>query len=203
MKKQIVLLTIASALVLGAGLTASADTNTLRGLPSPALKALVANQTFSARIAGYGWGEEDDVSAISLDFTVVEPIVFAADEVEALAVGDSIIAGFEVYTVKSVEEAEEGIVMTPEEEWLTPVTFQPYENGGYTAEDENGVLNADSFSFPGRLGSELEYVNAEGEQLTAAELLKDLVEGSLDTDSSVPKITFDEEGYIVKLDFAE
>ena len=133
----------------------------------------------------------------------MEPLTFAADEIEALSAGDAVNAGFELYTVASVEDADGSIKVTPEEEWLTPITFTKNDDGVYMLENEEGIMREDSFSFPGRLGSELVYVNSDGEQLTAAELLKGLVDGTIDTDFSIPKITFDEEGYIVELNFSE
>ena len=187
----------------GAAFTVSAQTNEVRALPSPALTAFVSGKTFDSKINGYGWGEEDDVSSLSLDFIIMEPVTFAAGDIEGLEEGDTVTIGYEFYTVASVEKGENSVVMTPEEEWLTPVTFTANEAGSYTAENEEGVLKTESFSFPSRLADGLVYVNADGEQLTAADLLRELAEGSLDTDSSMPGITFDESGFITEINFSE
>ena len=182
-------------------MTASAEAKDLKNLPSPALKSFVSGRTFDAKISGYGWGDEDDASSLSLDFTVVEPLTYAADEIESLSKGDLITAGYEVYTVDSVETEDGKVKITPEEMWLTPLVLTANEDGEYTAENEEGVLKGDSFSFQGSLSSELVYVNTEGEQLTALELLKDLTEERIDTDSSVIEITFDEDGCVVEVNF--
>ena len=189
--------------VLGGAWAVSAQTNDVRSLPSPALTAFVSGKTFDSKINGYGWGEEDDVSSLSLEFIIMEPVTFAAEDIEGLAKGDTVTIGYDFYTVADVRKEGESVIMTPEDEWLTPVTFTPQEDGVYTAENEEGVLKTDSFSFPSHLASELVYVNAGGEELTAAELLHDLADGSLDTDGSRPEITFDENGYIIKADFSE
>ncbi len=199
-RKKTAAAAIITCSLLAAGVTASAD---VRSLPSKTLASLVAGKTFEGKISGYGWGEEDDPSSLSIDFTVIEPLIYEAAEIDSLSAGDVIIAGYESYTVSSVEQAENAVVVNPEEEWLTPVTFTAGEDGNYIAGNDEGVIKYDSFSFSGKLGVDLVYVNAEGEQLTAAELLKDFTGEVIDTDNSVPKITFDENGYIVELDFTE
>lgn len=202
MKKTVALFCM-SSMILGSASVASADMSVVRGMPSPALVSAFAGKTFDARITGYGWGEEDDASSLNLDFTIVEPLTYSAAEIEALEAGDNIIAGYEVYTVSAVEKEEGAIKVTPEEEWMAPLTFTANDAGAYTAENEEGVLRADTFSFPACLGEDLVYVNAEGEQLTAADLLKGFVDGSFDPDSCIPKITFDENGYVVELNLSE
>lgn len=199
MKKTFAMVCLVSCF-LGTGLQAAAAD--MKCLPSPSLTALVAGNTFDGRLTGYGWGEEDDPSSLSLDFTIVETCTFAADEVEALAAGDIINAGFNVYTVGSVEAENGSIKVIPEEEWLTPMTFTLGDEGVYTAETEEGIVRADIFSFAGNLRADLVYINAEGESLTKAKLLKDIVDGTLDVDNSVPQITFDENGFVIELNFS-
>lgn len=189
--------------IMGAASVVSAETKQVKGLPSPSLSAFVSGKTFDSRINGYGWGEEDDAASLSLDFVILEPMTFAAADIEALAAGDTVSIGYEVYTAASVQNEANAVILTPEEEWLTPVTFTAGEDGVYTAENEEGALKTESFSFPAHLAAELVYVNAAGEQQTASELLHDLAEGSLDTDGSVPKITFDENGFISEINFSE
>ena len=189
-------------MICGAGMTASAETKDLKSLPSPTLKSFVSGKTFDARITGYGWGEEDDVSSLGLDFTIVEPLTYAADEIETLSKGDLISAGYEVYTVGSVKTEDDQVKVTPKEPWLTPLVFTVNEDGVYIAENEEGVLRGDSFTFQGSLSSELVYVNAEGEKLTASELLRDLTKEALDTESAVVKITFDEDGCVAEVNFS-
>lgn len=177
----------------------------VKSLQSPTLTSLVAGKTFDGKIVGYGWGEEDDPTSLSLDFTVVEPTLFDAAEVESLVDGDSIIAGYEIYTVKSAEVVDDKgvIIITPKEEWLTPLTFTVQEDGTCIAENGEGLLRTDCFSFPGKVSADLVYINAEGESLSAAELMKDLSEEKIETYSDIANITFDENGYIVELDFSE
>ena len=200
MRNKIAAAAVVTGMILTTGVMVSAD---VRSLPSPALVSVTAGKTFDGKIYGYGWGEEDDPSSLSLEFTVIEPIIYDAAEINSLSAGDVIIAGYDSYTVASVKQEEGTVVVTPEEEWYTPVIFRAGDDGTYVAENEEGVITSDSFSFSGKLAPELVYVNTEGEQLTAAELLKDISGGAIDTDSSVVKITFDENGYIVELDFGE
>ena len=202
MKKAIAMVCM-TGMIFGSVCVAHADEAVLHALPSASLKTFLAGKTFEARFAGYGWGEDDDVSSLSLDFTIVEPLTYAAEEIEALTEGDSIVAGYEWYTVASVEEADGAITVVPEEEWLTPITFTAAEDGSYAAETEDGALTGDSFSFPATLSDELVYVNAEGEELTAAELLQGLVEGSVDTDTSTVILTFDENAAVAEIDFSK
>ena len=199
MRRKIVLTVSLALAILTAGSPVSAD---VKSLPSPTLTSIVAGKVFDGKIAGYGWGEEDDPTSLSLDFTVVEPTLFAAAEIEALTEGDTIIAGYESYTVGAVEKEEGKIVITPKEDWLTPLTFTVNEDGTYAAAAGEEILQSDSFSFPGKLRPDLVYVNAKGESLSAAELLKDLSAEAIETYSEVASITFDEDGYVVELDFS-
>ena len=197
MRKKAAITTIIICSILEAGVSVSAD---VKSMPSPTLVSAVAGKTFEGKISGYGWGQEDDPASLSIDFTVVEPIIYEAAEIESLTAGDMIIAGYESYTVSSVEQDGKSIIVTPAEEWFTPITFTACDDGTYSAENEEGVLKSDSFSFAGRLRPDLVYVNGKGEQLTAAELLKDISGEVFDTYSTFVKITFDENGYIVELD---
>ena len=206
-KMTAVFCAVLACAVAGGGFAASADETEapgsgkmVRSMPSPVLASMLAGKTFDARVTGYGWG--DDVDSISLDFTVTEPLTFSAEEIESLETGDIIDLGMDSCTVASVGNEGGTIKVVPEEDWLSPVTFTANENGGYTAEDENGMMTTDSFSFPSRLGADLVYVDAEGQSLTAEGLLDDLEESVLDVDEATPKITFDEAGYIVELNFS-
>ena len=69
--------------------------------------------------------------------------------------------------------------------------------------DRTGAIPSFSFSFPGKVSADLVYINAEGESLSAAELMKDLSEEKIETYSDIANITFDQNGYIVELDFSE
>ena len=198
--KKITTVIICSVLTTGLSLPVSAE---VKCLPSQALKSLVAGKSFDGKISGYGWGEEDDPSSLSLDFTVLEPILFDADEIESLEAGDEIIIGYEVYTVDTAKAEGSNFVVTPKEEWLTPITFKADGDDIYGAENAEGTIKIDSFSFPGKLAADLVYINKEGNSLSAAELLKDLSEEAVDTFSDFPKITFDEDAYIVELNFSE
>jgi len=200
MRKKTIAAMIMTCIIFSAGVTASAD---VKSLPSGTLVSVVAGKTFDGKVSGYGWGEEDDPSSLNMDFTVVEPIHYKAAEIESLKAGDVIIAGFDAYTVASVQTDGSSVVVKPEEEWLTPVTFSAADDGTYTAENEEGMLKSDSFSFSGNLDPALVYVNTEGEELTEAELLRDISDEKIDTYSTAVKITFDENGFVVKLDFGE
>ena len=184
--------------ILAASVTASAN---VTSLPSKTLVSLTAGKTFDAKIAGYGWGEEDDPSSLSIDFTVIEPTSYAAADIESLAADDQIISGYESYTISSVKQDGSSIIVAPKEVWLTPLTFTPADDGSYTAETEDGMVMSDSFTFPGKLSPDLVYVNAEGEELTAAELLRDMSADSIDTSASTTKITFDENGLVTEINF--
>lgn len=207
MKKKSFVFCIALAAAVCAGVIAApADeagdetVKVIQSMPSPGIASLIAGKTLDVRLTGYGWGET--VDSLSLDFTVTEPAIFPASDIEDIKEGEVISTGMEGYTVTSVEKTEDAVTVVPEEEWLTPITLTQNDDGNYQAENEEGVLMIDSFSFSARISADLAYINTEGDTLTAEELMQDLSEGMLDTDSIQPKAAFDEQGYLVELNFA-
>ena len=169
-------------------------------MPQPVLD-LIGGKTFQARVSGYGWGESAET--LKFDITACEPMLFSAEAVESLKPGDSIDAGMDIYTVKTIQDKDDSMEITPEEMWLTLVVFRINEDGNYTAEDGNGILTVDSFSFSCRVRPDLVYINEEGDSLTAQDLMDALSEGAIDTSAEEPQMTFDEEGYLTQMDFSK
>ena len=202
--KKVVGAAMACMLIAGsfAAFAQAAEEKTVRTLPAASLKPVIAGKTISARVAGYGWGEEDDVSSLNLDLTITDQASIAASDAESLAEGDELIIGYDVYTVKSVEQTDDGITVTPDDEWYSPVTLVKSDDGSYLAENEDGPLLVDSFSFQPQIAQEVAYINEAGEELAKEDLLKDLVDEALDTYSIVPVVTFDEDGYLTGIDFS-
>ncbi|HCI74562.1 MAG TPA: hypothetical protein DHV42_08520 [Lachnospiraceae bacterium] len=179
---------------------AAAEEHVIHSLVPQSVIDLIGGKTFQARLSGYGWG--DSPETLKFDFTVREPMLFSADAIESLKPGDSIDAGMDVYTVKTVDSSEDSTKIIPEEVWLTPVVFTMNEEGTYTAEDGNGPLTVDSFSFSCRIKPDLVFVDAQGDTLTAQDLMDALSEDTVDTDTTTPQVTFDEEGDLTTIDFS-
>ncbi len=178
-----------SSVSIGNGKTVSPE-------PSPLLIQTVADKTFSARMNGYGWGGDED--AYSFSFKFCEPAVFSAEEIEALKKGDTLVMGFESFTVAKLQKEDGQITVTPKESWLEVLTLRKTEDGaGYTAETGAGLLMLEVLSMDCVAGPEFVYRGAAGETLTAKELLNLLWSEAFDLSDEILEIGFDGAGMLL------
>ena len=169
-------------------------------LPSETLVALLSGKTVEAENKGYGFG--DDINTATLDFTIVEPVTYKAEDIESLEAGNVLLTTNESYTVKSTEEKDGVITVTPDEEWLEPLTLTKTEKGTYIAETPEGPLTSDGISFTCRLNAAFEFVSSEGETMGGEELMNGLSEGTISLDFITLKLTFDENAVLTKVEAA-
>ena len=115
--------------------TLAASAQTVQPQTSPLLLKLLAGNTFSARLNGCTFSDEN-MSDAMLEITIYERDEFAAEDIQKLQVDDEIIYGDQSKApVLSVLADEFGITINIDTPYLA-VYFYELENGSYIAIDE-------------------------------------------------------------------
>lgn len=182
-------LDLLSSLTNGTGKTVSPE-------PSALFVKTVADKIFSARMNGYGWA--GDENSYSFSFVFCEPVLFSAEEIEALEKGDNIEIRVETYTVAKLQKEDGVITVTPKQSWLDQLILRKTEDGtGYTAEAGGEPLMLDTMSVECRVSPDFVYRGAAGETLTAKELLDKLWAEEFDPSDETLEIAFDSAGMLL------
>lgn len=178
-----------SSMTAGTGKTVSPE-------PSALFIQTVADKTFSARLKGYGLAGNED--SYSFSFAFCEPVLFSAEEIEALEKGDNIEIGFESYTAVKRQKEDGLITVTPKQPWLETLTLRKTRDGaGYTAETGGEALVREVLSIDCEASPDFVYRGAAGETLTAKELLDKLWTDAFDPSGKILEIAFDSAGLLL------
>ena len=196
-KNPIKLFALVCALVLC--MSAAAAAQTAEPAPSELLKKMVAGQTFTARLTGYGWGGGD---VIELTWLLCEREKYSAEEIEALQPGDQIVAGGTSYPVHTIIADEWGFFINEgDSQGADVLILTKNDSGEYTATNETdnpfwlGTVTVEVLANPD--APYLDWSNPEAEQPVAL-TLKDMIErvsnDAIFLDENNTEITFDAEG---------
>ena len=100
MKKTICILTLICMLLSCFAVTASAET--VQPLMPDILRELLAGKTFIAQMDGYS--SDEAMEHVTLFWQICEQEEYTAEEVEALAVGDTILVGGDSFEIKETSQ---------------------------------------------------------------------------------------------------
>lgn len=198
MKKGIALL--CALLLVCVSLTAFAQT--VRPQTSPLILQLLAGNTFTVRLNGCTFSEED-MSDAMLSITIYEHDEFAAEDIQKLQVDDEIIYGdLSKAPVLSVLADEFGITINAETSY-TAVFFYELENGSCIAidDDEHGHWH-EVFTLSVPADSSVIYrdwSDPEADEPTDrpfAELVEDIANDVLFYEENT-NVTFDDDGRLI------
>ncbi|MBQ8092769.1 MAG: hypothetical protein IJ242_04245 [Clostridia bacterium] len=199
MKKLVVLCLILCQMLIVSAFAETADpVVTVKPSPSALLVQLVGGKTMDAYLNGYGWG--GDIETYTFSFRIAEPVVYAAADVEQLAVGSVIVANYSDYKAVEIEKDGDTVVIKPEEEWQEPLKLSKTADGnGYNAETEGRILMQDAYQFECRVNPAFEFTAADGSKLAAEPLMDKLSEGEMSLDDSVLEVTFDNDARLLSI----
>lgn len=199
MKRLISLLILAGLFLVLAG-TASALTT--KPVMPELLHDLVAGKTFKARMEGYATDEE--MKNVTLYFSVYEQESYLADEVENLAVGDTIVIGGDDFVIQKIETDETGYKMTG----LYTIYLSKNDKGLYTAiTDTENRFYKNVFSFEVQAAPDFKFLDSgdpEAEkpvELTIKELIDRYSDEQLNSMEENTVITFDDDGLVKQLEY--
>ncbi len=199
MKRLISLLILAGLFLVLAG-TASALTT--KPVMPELLHDLVAGKTFKARMEGYATDEE--MKNVTLYFSVYEQESYLADEVENLAVGDTIVIGGDDFVIRKIETDETGYKMTG----LYTIYLSKNDKGLYTAiTDTENRFYKNVFSFEVQAAPDFKFLDSgdpEAEkpvELTIKELIERYSDEQLNSMEENTVITFDDDGLVKQLEY--
>lgn len=199
MKRWISLLILAGLFLVLAG-TASALTT--KPVMPELLHDLVAGKTFKARMEGYATDEE--MKNVTLYFSVYEQESYLADEVESLAVGDTIVIGGDDFVIRKIETDETGYKMTG----LYTIYLSKNDKGLYTAiTDTENRFYKNVFSFEVQAAPDFKFLDSgdpEAEkpvELTIKELIDRYSDEQLNSMEENTVITFDDDGLVKQLEY--
>ena len=199
MKRLISLLILAGLFLVLAG-TASALTS--KPVMPEMLHDLVAGKTFKARMEGYATDEE--MKNVTLYFSVYEQESYLADEVENLAVGDTIVIGGDDFVIRKIETDETGYKMTG----LYTIYLSKNDKGLYTAiTDTENRFYKNVFSFEVQAAPDFKFLDSgdpEAEkpvELTIKELIDRYSDEQLNSMEENTVITFDDDGLVKQLEY--
>lgn len=199
MKRLISLLILAGLFLVLAG-TASALTT--KPVMPEMLHDLVAGKTFKARMEGYATDEE--MKNVTLYFSVYEQESYLADEVENLAVGDTIVVGGDDFVIQKIETDETGYKMTG----LYTIYLSKNDKGLYTAiTDTENRFYKNVFSFEVQAAPDFKFLDSgdpEAEkpvELTIKELIDRYSDEQLNSMEENTVITFDDDGLVKQLEY--
>ncbi|MBO5534072.1 MAG: hypothetical protein J6B53_01535 [Clostridia bacterium] len=199
MKRWISLLILAGLFLVLAG-TASALTS--KPVMPELLHDLVAGKTFKARMEGYATDEE--MKNVTLYFSVYEQESYLADEVENLAVGDTIVIGGDDFVIRKIETDETGYKMTG----LYTIYLSKNDKGMYTAiTDTENRFYKNVFSFEVQAAPDFKFLDSgdpEAEkpvELTIKELIDRYSDEQLNSMEENTVITFDDDGLVKQLEY--
>ena len=174
-----------------------ASGKTVQPVMPEAFRALVAGKTFTARLMGYGWGDDPD-SAV-LTWQISEREAYPAEEIESLQPGDTIVAGGERIPVASVRWDEWGCVVSDAAEWSV-LNLSKRDDGLYVATtDTDNPFWRPVFTIEVPADASLRYLDWSGDteepvELTVRELKARLAGDEIFLDENNTEITFDEDG---------
>ncbi len=180
-------------------LSAAAAAQTAEPAPSELLKKIVAGQTFTARLTGYGWGGE---GAIELTWLLCEREKYPAEEIESLQAGDQILAGGTGYPVYTVTADEWGFFINegnPQDAEALILTKN--DDGDYTATNDTdnpfwqGTVTVEVKADPET--PYLDWSDPEADQpveLTLKDMFERVVNDEIFLDENNTEITFDDDG---------
>ncbi len=202
MKKKSFALLLAAMLAFA--LAAGAET--LRPEMSVLLRELVAGKTFrNVRLTGCVM--EDGAGRATLTFALCERERFPAAQVEALVPGDTIVAGGDIYTVRSVMDDEWGRIVNegdPDEGCL--IFDRHEEDGVYTATtDTDNPMWQTAVSITCEADGSLVYLDFSDPEddepivLGFGELMRRIENEEIFLDENNTTITFDENGKLTEL----
>ena len=199
MKRWISLLILAGLFLVLAG-TASALTT--KPVMPELLHDLVAGKTFKARMEGYATDEE--MKNVTLYFSVYEQESYLADEVENLAVGDTIVIGGDDFVIRKIETDETGYKMTG----LYTIYLSKNDKGLYTAiTDTENRFYKNVFRFEVQAAPDFKFLDSgdpEAEkpvELTIKELIDRYSNEQLNSSEENTVITFDDAGMVKQLEY--
>ena len=200
MMKRLISLLILAGLFLALAGTASALTT--KPVMPEMLHDLVAGKTFKARMEGYATDEE--MKNVTLYFSVYEQESYLADEVENLAVGDTIVVGGDDFVIQKIETDETGYKMTG----LYTIYLSKNDKGLYTAiTDTENRFYKNVFSFEVQAAPDFKFLDSgdpEAEkpvELTIKELIDRYSDEQLNSMEENTVITFDDDGLVKQLEY--
>ena len=200
MMKRLISLLILAGLFLALAGTASALTT--KPVMPEMLHDLVAGKTFKARMEGYATDEE--MKNVTLYFSVYEQESYLADEVENLAVGDTIVIGGDDFVIRKIETDETGYKMTG----LYTIYLSKNDKGLYTAiTDTENRFYKNVFSFEVQAAPDFKFLDSgdpEAEkpvELTIKELIDRYSDEQLNSMEENTVITFDDDGLVKQLEY--
>ena len=201
MKKTICILTLICMLLSCFAVTASAET--VQPLMPDILRELLAGKTFIAQMDGYS--SDEAMEHVTLFWQICEQEEYTAEEVEALAVGDTILVGGDSFESKEISQDEFGYQLNSE--YYTIFAYKNDE-GKYTiVTDTENRFYATVVSIEVPAPADLRFVDwSDPEAETPTELtLKDLVTRYENNEiHSIPdntQITFDADGKLVEVKY--
>lgn len=201
MKKTICILTLICMLLSCFAVTASAET--VQPLMPDILRELLAGKTFIAQMDGYS--SDEAMEHVTLFWQICEQEEYPAEEVEALAVGDTILVGGDSFEIKEISQDEFGYQLNSE--YYTIFAYKNDE-GKYTiVTDTENRFYATVVSIEVPAPADLRFVDwSDPEAEAPTELtLKDLVTRYENNEiHSIPdntQITFDADGKLVEVKY--
>ncbi len=197
-KKMILCLVL--CFLLGCTAAGMAETNgKVQPEPSALLVNLVGGGTLTARLSGYGFG--DTVDTFTMNFWIVEPVVYASAQVEGLTAGSVIMANFAEYEAVEIQKDGDSIIVKAKEDWQEPLKLSPAADGkGYNAETEGKVLMQDVYQIECSVSPAFEYKAEDGTVLDPEAFMKKISEGELNLDECFLEVSFDENARILKIE---
>lgn len=165
------------------------------------LRGLVAGKTHIACLEGYA--ADEAMAHVSLSFVIYEQETYQAQDVQALAPGDTLTVGGEPFRILSIKQDEYGYEVTGE---TYDLFLYPNEDGLYYAvSDTEHRFYAAVAAIEVPAPADLRFVDGsdpEAEEATVG-TLQDLLDryGKEEINSSADntEITFDEEGRLTEI----
>lgn len=199
MKKTVCVVALVCALLLT--LTMGASAQTVQPLMPEGLRELVAGKTFIACMEGFASDLEKEHA--TLYFQICEQETYRAEEIEALAAGDTLIVGGEEFAIQAVAQDEFGYEITGE--WYSIFLYK--NDGGlyYAVTDTENRFYKNVFGIEVPASEELRFLDwgdpeaDEPTVLTLRDLIARFESDDLHSTADNTEITFDENGKLIQL----